>query len=303
MNTTRKIGLWIVVMPVFTALCFSGGCGKKEPVVFSLYCSSSHFPVADKLARTFRQAYGVTVICVPTDDATHAAFDVPEETDPPKIKSRYQIQKETVFASGQTGKLKTWIENAAYKNFGQYLLDNGGGDLYLCDSPDELQRLHDGKIVQKTRPLVYLTPVLLIHADKGSFFSVEDVLQSSETLGIVHRDIGGLGSETDRFLQTLRQKDSTLSDGKIAVYDNETLLLKAFEENQIIAVICWDSTAARQFPDIVPIPLPRKEVLAVPLTMCDLVSGSDYPIMDFFSIFLLSEKGQTLFKEFGYKVR
>ena len=303
MKIARKIGLWIGVMPVLTALLFAGGCGKKEPIVFSLYCSSSHFPVAEKLTRTFRQAYGVTIICVPTDDATHAAFDVPEETDPPKIKSRYEIQKETVFASERVRKLKTWIENAAYKNFGQYLLDNGGGDLYLCDSPDELQRLHDGKIVLKNRPLAYLTPVLLVHTDKGSFFSVEDVLQSSETLGIVHRDVGGLGRETNRFLQTLRQNGSTLNNGKTAVYDNETLLLQAFEENQIVAAICWDSTASRRFPDIVPITLPRMEVLAVPLTMCDLVSGSDYQIMDFFSIFLLSEKGQTLFKEFGYKVQ
>jgi len=304
MRITHQISHWIGIMLILTVLAFAGGCGKKT-ITLSLYCSISHLPVAEKLAKTFRQVYGVTVVCIPMDDAASLMISDQDEEDKTstKIKTFYEIRRDEVYGSERVRQLKNWLENTAYKNFAQYLLDNGSGDLYLCDSPVNLQRLKENNYVVKTRPLAYVTPVLMVHADKGSFFSVEDVLQSSETLGIVHRDLGGLGCETDRFLQSLRQKDPALSNGKIIAFDNETLMLKAWEEKQIAAAICWDSTAARGFPDIVPLALPRTEILAVPLTMCDLICGSDYEIMDFFSIFASSKKGQALFKEFEYKAR
>jgi len=284
MNKLHPIGLWIAL-----TLIFAVGCGKK-PVVLSLYCSASHLPVAEELAKTFRLVYGVTVVCIPTDDATHPAFSTSEDK---KTKSRYEIQREKVFDSDEVRQLKKWIENARYKDFGQYLLDHKFGALYLCDSPIEVQNLVDSEFAIKTRPLAYVTPVLMVHPE-----------QEAETLGIVRREVGGLGRETDRILQSLREKETVLQGvGSIIVFDNETLLLQAWEEGQIVAAICWDSTAARLFPEIGPVALPRPEVLAVPLTMCDLRSGGDYQIMEFFSIFASSEKGQTLFKQFGYKVK
>jgi len=299
MNKLRQIGLLVCLV-----LSFVVGCGKKPPVVLSLYCSASHFPVAEELAKTFRQVYGVTVVCIPMDDAAHPAFSTPEDRDSRKrTKKRRKTQRDVIFGSQQVQQLKIWMENAVYKDFSQFLLDHQSGDLYLCDSLVEVQQLDEFELVLKTQPLAYLTPVLMVHQDKGPFYSVEEVLNSHETLGIVRREVGGLGRETDRFLQNLRHKDPNLSFNRLVVFDNETLLLEAWEDNQVAMVICWDSTAARLFPEIGPVALPRTEVLAVPLTMCDLRSGGDYKIMEFFSIFASSEKGQNFFKQFGYKVK
>jgi len=286
MKHFHRISFCIVLILIFTV-----GCGKK-PVVLSLYCSASHLPVAEELAKTFRLVYGVTVVCIPTDDATHPVFSGPEESASKKTKSRYEIQREKVLDSDEVRQLKKWIENARYKDFGQYLLDHKFGDLYLCDSPVEVQKLVDGEFAMKTRPLVHVTPVLMVHPEQGT-----------ETLGIVRREVGGLGRETDRILQNLRDKDTNLNFSQVTVFDNETLLLKAWEESQIAVAICWDSTAARLFPEIEPVALPRPEVLAVPLTICDLRSGGDYKIMEFFSIFASSEKGRSFFQQSGYKVK
>ena len=302
MNHFHRIGLWAGTWTGLV-LVFVIGCGKKPPVVLSLYCSESHFPVAGELAETFRLVYGVPVVCIPMDDATHPAFSSQEERESRKTGSAYETQKDEIFTSERIQQFRRWIENARYRNFGQYLLDHRLGDLYLCDSPAEVQNLKEGGAVHKERPLAYLTPVLMVCPEKGAFQSVEDVLKSSETLGIVQREVTGLGRETDRFLQNLRQKDPTLNTGRILVFGNERLLLQAWEANQIAAAICWDSTAERLFPQIEPIALPRTEILAVPLTMCDLTRGPDYQVMDFFSIFANSERGKTLFRQFGYKTR
>jgi len=296
MNLFHRIGLFVSLV-----LISAGGCGKKPLVVLSLYCSASHFPVAEELAKTFRQVYGVTVICIPVDDAAHPVFSGPENNK--KTKSLHERQREAILASEPVQQLKRWIENAMYKDFSQYLLDHPSGDLYLSDSIAQVQQLEESELVLRTQPLAYLTPVLMVHPEQGTFYSVEDVLSSPETLGIVRREVSGLGWETDRFLQNLRKKDTNLNTSRLAIFDNETLLLQAWEEGQIATAICWDSTAARLFPEIEPIALPRPEILAVPLTICDLRSGGDYQIMEFFSIFASSEKGQTLFKQFGYKVK
>jgi len=306
MKTAHQIGHWIGVSLIFAVLVFVTGCGKKEPPVLSLYCSVSHLPVAEKLVETFYRVYGVTAICIPIDDATYAAFSLPEpeETDSITIKNRYETRKEAVFASGRIQRLKSWIKNAAYKDFPQYLVDSGlGGDLFLCDSPAEVQRLRDFDLLQRDQPLAFLTPVLIVRPESGPLYSVEDILKSSESLGIVRREVNGLGHEVNRFLQNLLQKDPSLSMDSVVVFDNETILLQAWEEKQITAAICWDSTASRVLPEVEPLALPRTDVLAVPLTMCDLKSGADYFLMEFFSIFAFSPSGQSLFKQFGYKTR
>ena len=294
-----------VFLQITLLLLFAAGCGKQSPVALSLYCSVSHLPVAEEIAKTFRQVYGVVVVCVPIDDATAPVFtELENEMPKKKNKSRYELQREEILDSEEVNQLKKWVENARYRDFSQFLLDRGEGDLYLCDSPDEVQQLEVFELLQKSRPLAYLTPVLMVHPEKGTFHSVEDVLKSSETLGIVRREITGLGREADRLLQRLREEDTALRGvGTIAVFENETLLLEAWKEKQIAVAICWDSTAARLFPEIEPISLPRTEVLAVPLMMCDLISGHDYQMMDFFSVFASSEKGQNLFRQLGYKVK
>ncbi|MCL2306618.1 MAG: substrate-binding domain-containing protein [Planctomycetaceae bacterium] len=300
MKNFHRIGLWVGLVLIVVA-----GCGRKTPVALSLYCSVSHLPVTEELAKTFQQVYGVVVVCIPTDDATHPVFTEWENKGPKKKnKNRFEIQRKEILDSEEIRHLKNWIETARYRDFSQYLSDNGDGDLYLCDSLVEVQQLEEFEILQKARPLAYLTPVLLVHPEKGDFRSVEDVIKSPETLGIVRREINGLGRETARFLQKIREKDAVLQGaGKTAVFDNETLLLQAWKENQIAAVICWDSSAARLFPETEPIVLPRTEVLAVPLTMCDLDGGGDHQIMELFSVFAASEKGQNLFRQFGYRVK
>ena len=85
--------------------------------------------------------------------------------------------------------------------------------------------------------------------------------------------------------------------------DNETLLLEAWKEKRIAAAICWDSTAKKSFPQTEPIILPRTDVLATPLSLCDLAGGADYQIMEQLAIFALSEKGQAIFTQFGYKTK
>ena len=113
------------------------GCGKKEPAVISLYCSGSHLPVAEKLASTFQSVYGVAVVCIPTDAAILAIdtqFDE-KERDPFK-KKRNEMLDSTTFTQ-----LRDWVENAVYKDFCQYLLDNRNGDVYLCDSTVELEQI------------------------------------------------------------------------------------------------------------------------------------------------------------------
>ena len=277
------------------------GCGKKEPAVISLYCSGSHLPAAEKLASTFQSVYGVAVVCIPTDAAIHSIdtqFDE-KERDPFKKKRNEMLESKTFT------QLRDWVEYAVYKDFCQYLLDNRSGDIYLCDSTAELERLTEGDLILKSRAIAYLTPVLIVQPEQAETLrSVEDVLKSTFTLGVVHKEVGGLGKMTEQFLGNLRQKDSALENaGRIETFDNETLLAQAWKEKRIAAAICWDSTATKSFPQTEPIALPRADVLATPLSLCDLAGGADYQIMEQLAIFALSEKGQAIFTQFGYKTK
>ena len=287
---------------LLSVLLFSlPGCGKKEPAVISLYCSGSHLPAAEKLASTFQSVYGVAVVCIPTD-ATILSIETrfnEKESDPFK-KKRNEMLDSTMFTQ-----LKDWTENAVYKDFCQYLLDNRNGDIYLCDSATELDLLTEDGLAIKSRTIAYLTPVLIVQPEQAETLrSVEDVLKSTSTLGIVHKDVGGLGKETEQFLGNVRQKDSTLGNaGRMEMFDNEILLIEAWKEKRIAAAICWDATVTKHFLQPEPISLPRVDVLATPLTLCDLSSGVDYQIMEQFAVFSLSEKGQAIFKQFGYRTK
>ncbi len=279
--------------PLFLLL-IAIGCGKPEPRGITLYCSSSHLPLAQQWAETFEKVYGVVVVCLPTDGAISA---VEPEIDDSKKKDPFETKRNDLLDSENVKNLKKWVHNAPNKDFSQYLLDNRIGDLYLCDSQAEVQRLTEDGFALKTRTIAFVTPVLIVQPDKaGTLRSLDDILKSTGKLGVVEKDVGGLGREAERFL-------TPENSGRIVVYDDETHLLQAFQERKINAALCWDSTATKRFPQTERISLPRVETLAVPLTLCDLASGTDYQIMEMFGTFLLSEKGRQLCDRFGYKTK
>ncbi len=268
------------------------GCGKPEPRGITLYCSSSHLPLARQWAETFQKVYGVVVVCLPTDGEIFKL-----ETDDSPSKDPFVRKRNDILDSDDVKHLEKWVKNAPYKDFSQYLLDNRVGDLYLCDSPTEVQRLFEDGFALKTREIAFLTPILIVQPDRTETFrSVEDVLKSTGKLGVVEKDVGGLGRESERFL-------TPENTGRIVVYDDETHLLQAFQDRQIDAAVCWDSTATKMLPQVERISLPRVDTLAMPLTLCELASGADYRIMEMFGIFILSEKGRQACDRFGYKTK
>lgn len=309
---------------IFTA-AFAFGCGKKTPPVLTVYCSSSHLPVVEELGETFEQVYRVGVLAVPFDaiaplksDSKPTQFETLQKTiaenESESEKDRKKREKKTnsflwekqeLLLMDENQRLEKWVDNARFKDFVQFLFDNRGGDIFLCDSPDDCKRLQDDGLMLEHWPIASIPPVLLVKkGNPEQFEEVQDVLRSSKTLGIVDKEIAGIGKMTQKILDINHRRDTTLENTEsIENYESELLLLQAFEKGELDAAICWNSTAERMKESAEIVAIPKSDFAAVPFEFLMLSTGFDYQITAGFYDFIKSEKGQDILQKHGYTVR
>lgn len=308
----RRVFRRLILLLGTLVLLGAGGCGKKEPVVVSMFCNSSHLPAAEELARTFSRVYNVGVVCIPIDE------DVPLRSDPPRGR---RIETSAKTAAGESekmesdaepegslyfeSKIRRWVAESSLRDFSQYLLDHKIGDLYLCDSPEESRLLMDEKLVVRERKVAYLFPVLLTApGNPHGFYALRDVLESGRSLGILRAEVGGLGRETDRLLQSIEKVYPGIAEkGKIVEFSSITMLLNALEKGEIEAAISWEHDARRIGNNAERIPITGRNDPAIPLVVLTFSNASNYQRADLFSVFFASERAENVLSESGYRTR
>lgn len=321
MTTFRAAVCFFLVFAAVLAI----GCGEKIPPVLTVYCSASHLPVAEELGDTFEKVYGVGVVCIPFDsiaplksdsepthfenlqkEITQHENETEKEARKRKRKTDKIVwEKQEILLTEENQRLKKWVDNARFKDFVQFLFDNRGGDVFLSDSPADTQRLMDDGFAFEQTPVASIAPVLLVKKGNPEMIAeVQDILRSSKTLGVVHKEVAGIGNITQQILDVNHRRDTTLENmEQLESYESELLLLHAFEQGKLDAAICWDFTARRMEHSADILPISRSEFAAVPLVFMMLSTGFDYDKTIAFNKFITSEKGQDILAKHGYTVR
>lgn len=307
------------------AVAFVSGCSKKTPPVLTVYCSASHLPAAEELGERFEKVYGVGVVCIPFDviaplksDTEPTQFekllkDIAEqenETEKQLKKRKRKTdpiiwEKQEILLDEESQRLKKWVDNARFKDFVQFLFDNRNGDVFLCDSPEDAQRTKDDGFALEQWTIASISPVLLVKkGNPDQIGEVQDVLRTSKTLGIVHKEVAGIGKTTQKILEINHRRDTTLVNTEsLENFESELLLLQAFEQGKVDAAICWQSTAERMKETAEIVPIPRSDFAATPFVFQMLSTGFDYNKTVAFHKFVNSEKGQSILEKHGYTVR
>ena len=295
---------------LFTLCLFSiGGCGKKEPTVLMLYCSTIHMPVAIELATTYRKAYGIYVQCLPIDKYQRLSLDPPvlSQEEIEKLKKE-KILDEIPPAPNpvQEERLQKWVENSISRDFAQFLMDNLHGDIYLCDSADDKERLTENGIAIQGNVVAYLLPVMIVPpGNPNTLYSIADVLDSGYKLGIVHLETNGIGFETDRLMKLVDPQvlEKHNDSENLVVFDSQLEMLHAFENEEIDAAICWKQAADRFGASAMIIRFDRSDYAATEFTALTLSTDSHFNESELFGKFLKSEIGQKILEKHGYTVR
>ena len=297
---------WILLFMLY--LVSIGGCGKKEPTVLILYCSTIHMPVAIEFAGNYRKTYGIYVQCLPIDKYEGLSNDPPILT-PEEIEKLIKEKKLEEMPDApnpvQEERLKKWVENSASKDFALFLMDNRHGDIYLCDSIYDKERLTESGVAVQGNVVAYLLPAMLVpQGNPNSLFSIADVLDSGRKLGIVHPESSGIGFETDRLMKLHPELlEKYKESGNIVVYDSQLMLLHAFEQGEIDAAVCWDQAGNRLGSGATIVRFDRADYAATEFTALSLSTGSHFNESELFGKFLKSDVGKKVLEKFGYSVR
>lgn len=291
---------FIVFVPFFCS------CGKKEPATVHFYCCETFWDVMRAEAYTFQQIYGIRILMVPiipkettaksvlkTDESTRKA--------PAPWRSRPKIQHK-LFGEHRT------LDPVATALIFSLVSGARYGDIYLTDSPLQLESLRDQALASHEYPFCYLSMTLAV--PKGNplqISSTQDALDKKIRLGVMDPTKDGMGYAAIDIITTtsFAGKEEFLEE-RVHTFGNHDELYSALEQNEVDAVLIWDALVplVNDFAEAVSLGDPdgktfrERAVLRPPLISLSTTHEDGYGRR--FADFLVSVKGQQILKKYGF---
>lgn len=255
-----------VILMVLGMICVFPwfGCKKKETPVIYFYCSELFWAVMFEEARQFDGIYGVKTVLIPILPQSPSLSKGGEDDDLPSKRPQTIIELPDDDSKAQTiRQTMSWRGRPKYQRFllpDQLILDHrlSGliasfadeqqyGDLYLSDSPEQLEELRNQSLASHEYPFCYLTMVMPVAiGNPHDLQSVDMTLRKQLRLGIAAPSLYGMGStawdiivKTPFALENQGQIENVLQE-IIIPFDNHHQLLQALEHGEVDAVLIWD---------------------------------------------------------------
>lgn len=290
-------------------LCFSG-CGKKEPVTLVFYCDETFMEVMREEARLFRRLYGVRVVLLPIlprapkIEPTKApeTTGTPQRTSPTPWRSKPQIR---FSVSEQYLSLDPIVAG---------LIDSLGNtrtaDLYLSDSPEQMDRLRSLALASHEYPICYLDMVLLVARESPHrITSLREALEKRLRVGIVAPSKSGMGSTAWNVIT--KMPDALAKDfagESVVLFDFQDELLAALKSGEIDAALVWDSLIQRtnDFADPIRFDVDRDDSNAgsdgrtALQILVSLNTAVEEGYGRRFADFIISDKGREILRKHGF---
>lgn len=319
-NVFRLFFLLTTAVALFASFV-STGCKKKEPVVLEFYCSETFWEVMWEQGSVFKYIYGVRIEMVPilpkptesqaqpeTETIRDESQPAPTRRIPAPWRSRPKIRSVMAgepIAPDQriSGLIASFDSNDRY------------ADLYLTDSQQQLELLRSYALTSREYPLCYLTLVLLVPAgNPRAVRSVDDLLDRNLRLGLTAPSRDGMGGAAWNLLAKNPRIGSGPFPDTVQIFDYQSDLLQAIEDEAIDAALAWDAVAqkASDYAEIVRLEEtspgsggestgespPENQTIRLPLVSLRVSSREPYSRR--FADFLISSKGREIFRKHGF---
>lgn len=287
--------------------------------------------------QVFKRLYGVDVVLIPilpyppkeeAIDETEAKkqASVKEESAPvrripstwrsrPKGQ-RFLSRDQLVLDHRISGLVSSLADNQQY------------GDLYLSDSPEQLESLRHQSLASHEYPFCYLTMVLFVAAGNPyDIDSTQSVLEKKLRLGIASPSCSGMGSTAWSIISktetatAVRESAEERLQESIVVYDHYPELFAALERGELDAALAWDALAyqTEEFASVVslgtnppkdsPDELPNdereserfaQERRVIQQSLISLRVSNEEGYGRRFADFLISTQGQEILRKHGF---
>lgn len=176
------------------------------------------------------------------------------------------------------------------------------GDLYLSADASYMQQAIAYNIIQQSKPLVAITPVLAVSANNPkNITTIKDVCKKGIRFGIANPDAASVGTVTKKILQESGNWDAV----KKCVYvqmPTVSDVANAIKLNTIDTGVIWDVTA-NQYKEIDAIELvnfkQHKEHAVIGVLKW---SKQQTEALKFTEFLLQNAKSKSVFKKLGYKM-
>jgi ABC-type molybdate transport system substrate-binding protein len=123
------------------------------------------------------------------------------------------------------------------------------GDLFVSDSQQHLDKIRTTALSASEHPICYLTLTMLVpKGNPRQFHSINDVILSNRTLGIMHPSFDGLGESSWKVLGKITDGgESAIPSDHVKLYERQYDLLEALELGHIDAALVWNATSQVNF--------------------------------------------------------
>ena len=232
-------------MPLLLCTVTFFGCGPREDAQLYIYCNETFWYVMQEEALYFNQIHGFQVILIPiganrTTDTTESAVEIGTERRAlTQWRSRMREQANTNTTDPHTQihpEIDRRIERISEEHF---------GDLFLSDSPKQLDKIRTIALSTNEYPVCYLTLTMLVPTGNPYHLrSVKDVLSTNRKLGIVDPTRDGLGESSWNMLE---RTVPTVPMELVQFYERQYDLLEALEQGDIDAALVWNTASQVNF--------------------------------------------------------
>lgn len=302
----------LVALCCLSAALSVAGCGKKEPVVLTCYCSETFWELMREETRAFERLYGIRIDLIPILPA-----DLPKAA-----QTSEEPEREPARRSPTPWRNRPRIRQPLLSR--RFSLDEGiadtirslgverSADLYLTDSPEQLDLLKEQGLASHVYPFCYLTMVLLVpKGNPQAIGSVQDALSKRLRLGLTSPSRDGMGSVAWSIVsQTPLAALEESLDASVRFFDMQSDLLDALRNDRVDAALVWDFLIPNSagFADVVSLSEPGDDETAatgrerrvMPQSLISLNTAPDEGYGKRFADFLISEQGRQILQRHGF---
>jgi len=290
---------YFVVLIVGLVFCL--GCGTPEPPILQIYYGEVYRDVLREEAAVFANVYDMRIRLLPIFVPDSEELSITESTTESKRRSpalwRTRPNERLTLAVGRSvvdPRIKELIR--AISNRTTY------GDLYLTDSARQTEMLYEGAAVAEEYPFCVLTLSLLVAKHNPlRIESVKSLLDAERRLGIVEPSLDGMGEAAFRLISKYQRITTEgKPDERITPFDRHEKLLAALENEEVDAVLVWESLTWRttEFAEIVELPEEERHAVRPPLLALSMANQQGYGKR--FADFLISPKSREILKKHGF---
>ena len=286
----------------FLFLLFCLGCiGKPAPPVLRIFCCEAYWDVIGDEAAMFATVYGTRIRRVPIFVPEKEEVVPKESETEPKRRSpapwRSRPSERRTLAPGRTvvdARITELIRSLSIRTV--------HGDLYLTDSPKQVEMLLEGAAVTTEYPIGALALTLLVAKDNPlRIDSVKSLFDANRRLGIIDPSLDGMGEAAFRVVSKYLRTASGRSDERITPFDQHAKLLAALQNEEVDAVLVWEPLAlkAADYAEVVELPMEERQAIPQQLIALSMANNQGYGKR--FADFLISPKGREILKNHGFE--